>query len=205
MSVYGNSDMRLNFQQMPIHVGTIKYFSQNKAEDDECYHDGCYDDNESYRGEEAYKFLLNAYESSEDKRKIHWCWLKCFHKNKIKRIHVKTPSTAVKRLLPKLPFPGDIIVLISKFLSAVYYLTWVPFEFKYYLNGWGKKNEIGKVIENCLINHSTCNPYYYFVKALEKMLMYKINYIKNVQSSYYLYEDDIVFLHGPLRPYNKWL
>ena len=66
---------------MPIHVGTIKYFSRNKAEDDECYHD-----------EESYKFLLNAYESalrSKDKRKTHWCWLKCFYKNKIKRIPCK--------------------------------------------------------------------------------------------------------------------
>ena len=197
MSVYGYSNIRLNFQQMPIHVGTIKYFSRNKAEDDECYHD-----------EESYKFSLNAYESalrSKNKRKTHWCWLKCFHKNKIKRIHVKTPSTAVERLLPKLPFPGDIIILISKFLSAVYYLTWVPFELKYQVRNGGGKKYPPQVIENCLINHSTCNPYYYFVKALEKMLMYKINYIKNVQSSYYLYKDDIVFLHGPLRPYNKWL
>jgi hypothetical protein len=221
-----------DFQHLYISVAAVKYFSWKRPYDQ--VPEGLHEVNEydslgdiievryepTKEREEEEKLALEAYStamkqySTTSGRKRHWLWLKAFRRDKIKKIHVEMPSTTVKRLLPKMPFPDDIVSIISEFLTDEYYVTWIPFHLKYervteLAEMLKKKNENEKKLaefeSRCVsLEHhmnGRDNPYYWFAHALETTLEKKILYIKNVRHPNEL---DEVYLHGPLRRYNEW-
>lgn len=212
-----------DFQHLYISVAAVKYYSWKRPYDQ--VPEGLQEVNEydsfgdiievryepTKEREEEENLALEAYStamkqcSTTSGRKKHWLWLKAFHRDKIKKIHVEMPSKAVKRLLSQIPFPEDIVSIISDFLTGEYYVTWVPFELEYMQRYSSKLHK--RITSMCVnlnqivINVNASNPYYWFVDALETTLKKKIRYIKNVRHPNEL---DEVYLHGPLRRYNEW-